>query len=77
MVVIFILLFFIFILFYFFKFFGCITSSLQCTGFSLVVVCGFSLSSCATQAPERMGSSLQHVGSLVEACELSSCGVWV
>ena len=42
------------------------------------------LSSCGTQAPGRVGSvdvarglcSLQHVGSLVEAWELSSCGVW-
>ena len=30
--------------------------SLRHLGFSLVVVCGFSLSSCGTQAPEHMGS---------------------
>ena len=57
-------------------------------GFSLVVVCGFSLSSCDTWVPGHVGSvvvahRLQGVwalefacsGSLVEACELSSCGV--
>ena len=43
-------------------------------GFSLVVVCGFSLSSCGARVPERMGSSLRHAGSLVEARKLSSCG---
>ena len=56
-------------------------------GFSLVVTCGFSLSSCGAQAPGCVGSvvlasgsrahglcSLQHTGSLVEARELSSCG---
>ena len=40
----------------------------QCTGFSLVVVCGFSLSSCGVRAPECMGS-------VVVACGLSSCGM--
>ena len=32
------------------------------------------LSSCGAQAPGHMGSSLRHVGSLVEAHGLSSCG---
>ena len=41
---------------------------LRHAGFSLVVACGFSLSSCGAWAPA-------HVGSLVEARELSSCGV--
>ena len=58
--------------------------SLQCTGslleregFSLVVACGFSLSSCGTW---RTGSracglrSLWHAGSFVEAREVNSCG---
>ena len=45
-------------------------------GFSLVVACGFSLFSCGAWAPERVGSVvLRHAGSLVEARELSSCGV--
>ena len=30
--------------------------ALRCVGFSLVVVCGFSLSSCDVRAPERVGS---------------------
>ena len=30
--------------------------SLQHVGFSLVVMCGFSLSSCGVQAPGRVGS---------------------
>ena len=34
----------------------CVGSSLQHSGFSLVVVCGFSLSSCSTQAPGLVGS---------------------
>ena len=34
---------------------------LQCAGFSLVVACGFSLSSCGAWAPE-------HVDSVVVAC---------
>ena len=42
-------------------------SSLWSAGFSLVAVHGF-LSSCGMQAPE-------HVGSLVEAHGLSSCGM--
>ena len=57
-------------------------SRLRCAGFSLVVACGFSLSSCGAQGPECMGSvvsstwalSLRHTGSLVEARELNSCG---
>ena len=32
------------------------------------------LSSCSARVPERLGSTLQHVGSLVEARELHSCG---
>ena len=43
------------------------SSSLRRAGFSLVVVCGFSLSSCGAQAPG-------HAGSLVEGHKLSSCG---
>ena len=34
----------------------CSSSSLWHAGFSLVVVCGFSLSSCGAQAPEHVGS---------------------
>ena len=45
----------------------------SCPGFSLVVVCGFSLSSCGAQAPGR-------VGSVVVAHRLScpgACGILV
>ena len=42
---------------------------LQCVGFSLVVACGFSLSSCGMWAPEW-------VGSVVVAFGLSSCDTW-
>ena len=48
-------------------------SSLRGAGFSLVVVCGFSLSSCGAWAPE-------HVGSVVVAHGLScpaACGILV
>ena len=34
------------------------------------------LSSCGMQAPERVGSVVQHAGSLVVACRLSSCDMW-
>ena len=49
-------------------------SSLWHRGFSLVVACGFSLPTCGAQAPERVDSSLRHVGSLVEVRRLRSCG---
>ena len=63
-------------------------SSWQCTGFSLVVACGFSLSSCGVQAPERVGSvvcgmqalKLRRTSSVVVAHGLSgpmACGVLV
>ena len=58
------------------------------TGFSLVVACGFSLSSCGARAPERVGSvvcgmwalSLRCAGSVVVAHRLScptACGILV
>ena len=53
-----------FLFIYLFYMFGCVGSllrhagsSLQRTGFSLVVVCAFSLSSCGTQPPGHAGSS--------------------
>ena len=49
-------------------------SSLQCVGFSLVVVREFSLSSCGAQAPERVGSVVCGTQALTEERELSSCG---
>ena len=60
-------------------FFGCIGSSLWRVGFSLVVACRFSLSSCGARAPGHMGSvvcgtwalSLRCVSSVVVACGLS------
>ena len=51
--------------------------SLWCAGFSLVVACRFSLSSCGVQALGRVGSLLRCAGiSLVVACRFSlpSCG---
>ena len=50
-------------------------SSLWCAGFSLVAACGFSLSSCGAQAPGRVGSVVCGMWAIVEACELSSCGM--
>ena len=58
---------------------------LWCAGFSLIVACGFSLSSCGMWAPESMGSvvcgiwalSLRRVSSIVVAHVLScpaACG---
>ena len=69
-------------------FFGCIGSSLWCAGFSLVVACGFSLSSCGAWTPERVGSvvcsmqalSLRRESSVVVARGLScpkACGILV
>ena len=65
----------------------CAVSLLQHVGFSLVVACRFSHSSCGARAPECVGSvvvahglqthglcSLWHAGSLVEVRGLSSCG---
>ena len=59
-------------------------SSLWHAGFSLVVACRFSLSSCGTRAPGRMGGtralSLRHVSSVVVALRLScpvACGILV
>ena len=51
-------------------------------GFSLVVACGFSLSSCGTWAPERMGSVVcgMRALSVVVVCGLScpaTCGILV
>ena len=43
-------------------------------GFSLVVACGFSLSSCGAQAPEHVGSVVCDIQALVEVQKLSSCG---
>ena len=55
--IVFFFIFYLFIYFISFSFsFGCVGSSLQHAGFSLVVACGFSLSSCLMQAPERVGS---------------------
>ena len=62
--------------------------SLWCTGFSLVVACGFSLSSCCAWAPGHVGSvvcsvwalSLRHVSSVVVVHRLSCptvCGILV
>ena len=66
----------------------CMGSFLRCVGFSLVVVCEFSLSSCGVWAPECMGSVvcntrtlwLRCVSSVVAACRLScpmACGILV
>ena len=44
--------------------------------FLLAVVCGFSLSSCDAQAPERVDSVVCSMQALVEAGGLSSCGAW-
>ena len=66
----------------------CTGSSLRHAGFSLVVACGFSLSSCGAQAPGHVGSvvcgtqalSLSCVSSVVVAHGLScpaACGVLV
>ena len=63
-------------------------SSLQRTGFSLVVACRFSLSSCDAQAPGHMGSVvcgmqallLRPASSVVVVCGLSchvACGIFV
>ena len=48
--------------------------SLRRVGFSLVVACGFSLSSCGAQAPGHVGSVVRGVWALVEARELRNCG---
>ena len=45
--------------------------SLRLVGSSLVVACGFSLSSCGTQAPEGLGSVVCSTRALVEVHELS------
>ena len=66
----------------------CLGSSLPCSGFSLVVACGISLSSCGTWTPGCMGSvvcgtqavSLRCGGSVVVVCGLScpmACGILV
>ena len=66
----------------------CAGSSLQHTGFSLVVACGFSLSSCGAQAPGHMGSVvcgmqslyLRRTSSVVVAHGLScpvACGILI
>ena len=47
---------------------------LRRTGFSLVVACGFSLSSCGARVPEHVGSVVCGTGALAEACRLGSCG---
>ena len=52
-------------------FFGCIGSSLWCAGFSLVVACGFSLSSCGAWTPERVGSVVCSMQALSLRCESS------
>ena len=63
-------------------------SWLQCSSFSLVVVCGFSLCSCGTQAPGCMGSVvcgvqallLRHASSAVLVHGLNcpaACGILV
>ena len=44
-------------------------------GFSLVVACRFSLSSCGTQVPQHVGSVVCSTRALVGAHELRSCGV--
>ena len=41
---------------------------------SFVAVCGFSLSSCGTQAPRRVGSVVRGTWALVEVRELNSSG---
>ena len=77
-------LFYLFILFIYFIYIlaasglscGTWDLSLRRAGFSLVVACGFSLSSCGAQAPGYVGSVLQHTGSLIEVHKLSSCGAW-
>ena len=54
--------------------------SLLCTGFSLVVACGFSLSSYGAWVPEHVGSVVCNMRALVEAQELScpaACGILV
>ena len=62
--------------------------SLRCAGFSLVVACGFSLSSCSAQTPGRVGSvvcgtqalSLRRENSVVVVRGLScptACGILV
>ena len=69
---------FLFILKYLFIYlFGCVGSLLWRAGFSLVVACGFSLSSCGAGCRAHRVCSLWHMGSLVEAHELSSCGAQV
>ena len=45
-------------------------------GFSLVVACRFSLSSCGAHAPGCAGSVVCGTQALVEAGELSSCWTW-
>ena len=60
--------------------------SLQRAGFSLVVACGFSLSSCSVGSKARGLGSLRHVGSscgassILVVCGLScpvACGILV
>ena len=66
---------FLFYFIYFLYFFGCVGSQLHHVGSSVAVVARGLLSSCGAQAPEHSGlCSLWHVGSLVEARKLSSCG---
>ena len=43
-------------------------SLLRCTGFSLVVACGFSLSSCGVQAPGHVGSVVCGTQALLLRC---------
>ena len=50
--------------------------SLRLTGFFLVTVCRFSLSSCGAWAPGNVGSVVCGTQALSLRRELSSCGTW-
>ena len=70
--------------------FGCVGSQLQHAGSSLrhagsflavraslqLWRVGFLFSSCGAWVPEHVDSVVYRMQALVEACELSSCGVW-